>query len=312
VFNTPTRRDFLQSTTGIAAAGLVGAAARGADEPPVVVVWDERQPAQKPAYPDFLGNHLARELRTRTGLSVASAGLDDAGQGLTDVLADSCRVLVWWGHVRQAEVKSKVGRDILKRIKAGDLALIALHSAHWSTPFVEAMNERAREDLNRTHPLVRDGKAQVNLVYPNPQYTVPARGARLTPYVDEHKYPDGKVVVDLHLPICCFPAYRNDGKPSQIRTLTPNQPIARGVPAVFEIPREEMYDEPFHVPPPDEVVFEERWETGEWFRSGMLWKIGRGHVFYFRPGHESYSTYLEENPLKIVANAVTWLAKGSI
>ena len=82
------------------------------------------------------------------------------------------------------------------------------------------------------------------------------------------------------------------------------------MPAVFNC-RARTYDEPFHVPPPDEVVFEDAWATGEWFRSGMLWKIGRGTVFYFRPGHESYPTYKEELPLTIVANAVSWLAKGS-
>jgi trehalose utilization protein len=32
----------------------------------------------------------------------------------------------------------------------------------------------------------------------------------------------------------------------------------------------EMYDEPFHVPEPDEVIFEERWASGEWFRSGAI------------------------------------------
>ncbi len=36
--------------------------------------------------------------------------------------------------------------DIVRRIREGKLSLIALHSAHWSRPFVEAMNERARQD----------------------------------------------------------------------------------------------------------------------------------------------------------------------
>ena len=49
-----------------------------------------------------------------------------------------------------------------------------------------------------------------------------------------------------------------------------------------------MYDEPFHVPEPDEVILEECWAAGEWFRSGMVWRLGKGRVFYFRPGHETY------------------------
>ena len=40
-----------------------------AAEPIRVVVWDERQPRQKQAYPDFLGNQIARALSARDSLS---------------------------------------------------------------------------------------------------------------------------------------------------------------------------------------------------------------------------------------------------
>ena len=69
-----------------------------------------------------------------------------------------------------------------------------------------------------------------------------------------------------------------------------------------------MYDEPLHVPAPDEVIFEDRWPTGEWFRNGMVWRIGRGRVFYFRPGHETYPIYRQPIPLRVIDNAVRWLA----
>ena len=91
------------------------------------------------------------------------------------------------------------------------------------------------------------------------------------------------------------------------RNVTATLPV---LPSTFEIPKEEMYDEPFHVPDPDHVVFEERWPTGEWFRSGMLWKIGAGWVFYFRPGHETFPVYKQPLPLQVVTNAVNWLATG--
>ena len=68
-----------------------------------------------------------------------------------------------------------------------------------------------------------------------------------------------------------------------------------------------MYSEPFHVPPPDEVVFEERWDKGEHFRSGCVWKVGKGRVFYFRPGHETYGVYQQPEPLLVMTNAVRWL-----
>jgi trehalose utilization protein len=92
-----------------------------------------------------------------------------------------------------------------------------------------------------------------------------------------------------------------------VRVLEPDHPIARGVPRRFEIPRTEIYAEPFHVPEPDEVVLEECWATGEWFRSGMVWRLGKGRVFYFRPGHETYPVYKEAVPLLILTNAVRWL-----
>jgi trehalose utilization protein len=62
------------------------------------------------------------------------------------------------------------------------------------------------------------------------------------------------------------------------------------------------------VPEPDDVILEERWATGEWFRSGMLWRLGKGIVFYFRPGHETFPVYKEQLPLKILSNAVRWAA----
>ena len=89
--------------------------------------------------------------------------------------------------------------------------------------------------------------------------------------------------------------------------LLPDHPIAAGLPETFTIPHTEMYDEPFHVPEPDEVIFREDWELGEKFRSGCVWKLGEGHVFYFRPGHETFDVYLQTEPLQVLENASRWL-----
>ncbi len=308
----PSRREFLAETTAAAAIGSAGlpGTARSADGPIDVVVWDERQPAQMKAYDNFLGNEIAGYLGKQPGIAVRSVCLDDPEHGLGAEVLGRCRVLVWWGHVRQAEVSTEVGKAIVKRIVDGTLSLIALHSAHWSTPFVEAMNERARMDARRVIATTTGGageKVEIVEAAPPRRYTVPAADARVTPYVSWRRFPDHSSRATLHLPFCCFPAYRGDGKPSLIRVLRPEHPIAAGIPSEFEIPQTEMYDEPFHVPEPDEVVLEERWASGEWFRSGTVWTLGRGKVFYFRPGHETYPVFKQAVVLKILANAVRWL-----
>ncbi len=281
-----------------------------AAEPIRVVVWDERQPRQKQAYPDFLGNQIARALSVRPGLSVRSVALDDAGQGISDKVLESCDVLIWWGHVRQGLVKADAGQRIVKRIQAGKLSLIALHSAHWSTPFIEAMNARAKDEALAQVPAKFRSKALLKLLPPDPPlYRAPKRSAALTPASTFLRNKDGRYEVNLRLPNCCFPAYRPDGKPSTIITKVPSHPIARGLPKTWTVAHTEMYDEPFHVPAPDVVVFEERWKAGERFRSGMVWNLGKGKVFYFRPGHETYGVYFEPMPLKVLENASRWLGE---
>ena len=110
------------------------------------------------------------------------------------------------------------------------------------------------------------------------------------------------------LPICVFPAWREDGKPSHVTTLLPNHPLAAGLPLEWTILKTEMYKAPFHVPKPDASVFEEKWDAGESFQSGSVWTVGKGRVVYFRPGHESYPVYKAAEPLKVVENAVRWCA----
>ena len=145
------------------------------------------------------------------------------------------------------------------------------HSAHWSAPFVEAMCERARTDALKKLPEAERASAKLRIITPR-AFTVPKYEDPLTPTVRFRKKPDAPTEITLTLPMCVFPAYRADGKPSHVCTLLPNHPIARDVPAKFTISHAEMYDVPFHVPELDAVVFEERWEKGEWFRSGCIWR----------------------------------------
>lgn len=298
---------YLLSVTFFVGAGSFMVQAADKSERVNVLVWDEQQPEQKKAYRNFLGNTIADHLKQNSALNVKSVRLDDPAQGISSKVLEWSDVIVWWGHVRHDEISSEKSKDIVRRIKQGDLSLVALHSAHWSSPFVEAMNERTRMDFDRDYGEFGDGNLEVNYVSPTERFRAPGRDEKVTPWVDFRKFPQGEVSATVHLPISCFPAYRPDGKPSTIKTLLPDHPIAAGISHEFVVSNTEMYDEPFHVPRPDAVIFEERWEPGEWFRSGSLWDIGKGKVFYFRPGHETYKVYSEPVPLKIIENAVLWL-----
>ena len=76
----------------------------------------------------------------------------------------------------------------------------------------------------------------------------------------------------------------------------------------FVIPQTEMYGEPFDIPTPDTIVFISWYPGGEVFRSGCCFQRGRGKIFYFRPGHETYPIYHQAEVQQVIANAVGWAA----
>jgi trehalose utilization protein len=276
-----------------------------AADPVRVLVWDEQQPEQKKAYGDkFLGETIAAHLATLPGLTVKSVNLKSPEQGLDSATLDKTDVIVWWGHVQHQAVNVASVERVVERVLTGRLSLVALHSAHWSRPFVRLMQERARTDAIASIPA--NLRAAATIASTNEQCIgVGVKpDARLTPFLEK----TGDTSWQLTLPACVFPAYRPDGAPSHVTTLLPNHPIASGLPAKWDISQTEMYSEPFHVPKPDAVIFEERWDKGEWFRSGCLWNIGSGRVFYFRPGHESYPVFTQPTPLRVIENAVRFLA----
>jgi trehalose utilization protein len=110
----------------------------------------------------------------------------------------------------------------------------------------------------------------------------------------------------------CTLKWRDDGERERIWTVAPGHPVAAGVPARFELEREEMYGEPFAVPPPEELVFISWFAGGEVFRSGCCYRRGYGRIFYFRPGHETFPTYHDPIVQRVIANAVRWAAPAAI
>ena len=88
--------------------------------------------------------------------------------------------------------------------------------------------------------------------------------------------------------------------------VNPAHPITAGLGPYIELPAEEMYGEFFDVPAPDEEIFISWFQGGEIFRSGLTWNRGKGKIFYFRPGHETFPTYYNPEILKVITNAVRW------
>lgn len=98
---------------------------------------------------------------------------------------------------------------------------------------------------------------------------------------------------------------KNDGTPEHITVVAPNHPLAKGV-KNFTIPKEEIYMEPFDVPEPEVIVFRSKWDSGQEFRSGCVWTVGKGKVVYFRPGHETFPALNQPEVVKVLTNAALW------
>jgi trehalose utilization protein len=106
----------------------------------------------------------------------------------------------------------------------------------------------------------------------------------------------------------CNLRWREANDKERLWVVNPSHPIADGIGEYIEIPEEEMYGEFFDIPQPDDLVFVSWFTGGEVFRSGCCYQRGRGKIFYFRPGHESYPTYHRPEVLRVIANGVRWAA----
>ena len=110
----------------------------------------------------------------------------------------------------------------------------------------------------------------------------------------------------------CDLKWREANERERIWVVDPGHPIASGLGEYFEIPHEEMYGEHFDIPAPDELVFVSWFQGGEVFRSGACYHRGKGKVFYFRPGHETFPTYYQAEVQKVIYNGVRWAAPSGI
>lgn len=110
----------------------------------------------------------------------------------------------------------------------------------------------------------------------------------------------------------CTLKWREAGELERLWCVCPGHPIAAGLGEYVDIPQEEMYGEFFDIPVPDELVYVGWFRGGEVFRGGCVFHRGRGKVFYFNPGHETYPTYRIPEVRRLLAQAADYLAPKEI
>jgi len=110
----------------------------------------------------------------------------------------------------------------------------------------------------------------------------------------------------------CDLKWREASEKERIWVVEPGHPIAEGLGEYFEIEHEEMYGERFDIPAPDTLVLLSWFKGGEVFRSGCCYHRGKGKIFYFRPGHETYPTYYQAEVQRVIANGVRWAAPSGV
>lgn len=104
----------------------------------------------------------------------------------------------------------------------------------------------------------------------------------------------------------CSLTWREADERERLWVVNPYHPITQGVGAYIELEKAEMYGEVFDIPEPESLLFVSWFEGGEVFRSGATWHRGRGKIFYFRPGHETYPVFHNPEIMGVILNGVRW------
>ena len=136
-----------------------------------VTVWSENvhersNPLVRKIYPKGMHTAIAEGIAKDKSLTVRTSTLQQPQHGLTKRVVDETDVLVWWGHAAHGKVSDKIVERVLARVWEG-MGFIALHSSHYSKPFLRLMGTSCsiiwreageRERLwvcNPAHPIAR-------------------------------------------------------------------------------------------------------------------------------------------------------------
>lgn len=263
----------------LAAVGTLATSSFAAEGKKRVVVWAEGTAQLDKVYTNDVNAVIAEGLKPleAQGWEITIANLKDPDQGMSDERLNSTDVLIWWGHKKHGEVKNALVEKIAKRVRDDGMGFIAVHSSHFAKPYQKLMSF---VDVKQEFKI--DGMT-------------------------------GKTPEELRKmrTICSWREYKADGTSAKVIVKEPNHPIAKGV-KDFDLPKIERYGEPYAVPTPEAVVLDGVYTkpdgTTEPGRMGLCWSVGKGKVFYFTPGHETYRDFWMPDVKQIFINAVQWAA----
>src|ERR1019366_4948659 len=217
------------------------------------------------------------------------------------------RIVVWGENVHEhksAKVKEIYPQGMHAAIAAGLSRLLPEAEVATAT-LQEPEHGLTSERLARTDVLTWWGHLAHDQVSDEVARRVQARVLEGMGLIVLHSGHHSKVFRHL-MGTTCSLTWREAGERERLWVCNPGHPIARGLGRFFELPKEEMYGEPFAIPGPEEQGVVSWVEGGDVFRSGCCWRRGNGSVFYFRPGHETHPTYHDANVMRVLANAAEW------
>jgi len=132
-----------------------------------VLVWSERtEPAS--LYPDGINGAVAGFLQKDSALQVKTANITDPDLGVSDATLDETDVLIWFGHIKHAEVPEAVIKRIVTHVKEKGMGYLPLHSSHFALPFKALLNEIAPvKEVGAWRAYIDDGKpTQISITDP--------------------------------------------------------------------------------------------------------------------------------------------------
>ncbi len=109
-----------------------------------VTIWNEflqelAEERPRAVYPEGIHRCLAHGLAPLGPFALHTATLREPDQGLPPEVLERTEVLVWWGHRAHREVADATSSRVADRVRREGMGFVALHSAHFSKPFLALM-----------------------------------------------------------------------------------------------------------------------------------------------------------------------------